>query len=77
MGIWGIKQNNKTIDPIHLESMKRMKTININLNEMKIWPIQISMERGVVTKIPEIAEAEIERNKPMAMEKEECGNCRN
>ena len=48
-----------------------MKTININLNEMKRWLIQITMERGVVTKIPEIAEAEIERNKPMTMERGE------
>ena len=49
------------LDPIHQESTKQKKTININVNEMKRRPIQISMamERGEVTKIQEIAEAEM------------------
>ena len=49
------------LDLIHQESTKQKKTININVSEMKRPPIQISMamERGEVTKIQEIAEAEM------------------
>ena len=46
------------LDPIHVESMKRNKTLNINVNAMKKRPIKISMamERGEVVEMPEIAE---------------------
>jgi len=41
------------LDPIHQESTKQKKTININ------DPNFMAMERGEVTKIQEIAEAEM------------------
>ena len=55
IGIWAIKRNNIK------ENTKRKKTLNININEMKRRPIQISMamEREEVAQMPEIAEAEM------------------